>query len=93
MYLDHEHIIYAESHSRHTLVHTSDGIYEATESLSAIAKLYQDLLVRFHASYLVNPAFVRDVTRCKVTLQDGRELPIPEKKYTAVKRELAERMG
>jgi len=36
---------------------------------------------------------VRDVTRCKVTLQDGSELPIPEKKYTAVKRELAERMG
>lgn len=36
MYLDHEHIIYAESHGRHTLVHTSSGTYEATESLSAI---------------------------------------------------------
>lgn len=34
IYLDHERIMYAESCGRHALVHTSDGIYGATESLS-----------------------------------------------------------
>lgn len=84
---------YIESKGTHSLIHTEDSAHESVETLSSIAQRHSDLFVRCHASYLVNPAFVRDVTRCKVTLQDGSELPIPEKKYTAVKRELAERMG
>lgn len=92
MYLDHERIIYAESRGRHTLVHTSSGTYEATESLSTIAKLYQDLLVRCHASYLVNPAFISSILRFQVELCDGTILPIPEKKYTTVRALLEQRM-
>ncbi len=93
MYFNCSDIIYIESKGTHSLLHTEDGAHESVETLSSIAQRHGDLFVRCHASYLVNPAFVRDVTRCKVTLQDGSELPIPEKKYTAVKRELAERMG
>lgn len=92
MYLDHEHIIYAESCGRHALVHTSDGIYEATESLSTIAKLYQDLLVSCHASYLVNPAFISSISRFQVELHDGTILPIPEKKYTTIRALLEQKM-
>lgn len=93
LYFNSSDIMYIDSKGTHSLVHTEDGVYESVETLSSIAQRHSDLFVRCHASYLVNPAFVRDVTRCKVTLQDGSELPIPEKKYTAVKRELAERMG
>lgn len=92
MYLDHERIIYAESRGRHTPVHTSSGTYEATESLSTIAKLYQDLLVRCHASYLVNPAFISSILRFQVELCDGTILPISEKKYTTVRALLEQRM-
>ena len=92
VYLDHAHIMYAESCGRHTLVHTPDGIYEATESLSTIAKLYQDLLVRCHASYLVNPAFISSISRFQVELRDGTILPIPEKKYTTIRALLEQRM-
>ena len=84
--------MYAESCGRHALVHTSDGIYEATESLSAIAKLYQDLLVRCHASYLVNPAFISSISRFQVELHDGTILPIPEKKYTTIRALLEQKM-
>lgn len=92
IYLDHEHIMYAESCGRHALVHTSDGVHETTESLSAIAKLYQDLLVRCHASYLVNPAFISSISRFQVELHDGTILPIPEKKYTTIRALLEQRM-
>ena len=93
VYIAHDRIIYAESHNRHTIVHTPDGTYEATESLSTIARLYEDLLVRCHASYLVNPAYVTGVSRFQAELEDGRTLPIPEKRYTAVRALLERGMG
>ena len=94
LYLDWNDIVYAESLGRHTKVHTSGGhTFESVETLSSIARRYAALFIRCHASYLVNPAYVRGVTRCKLTLSSGVELPIPEKKYTAVKAQLAARIG
>ena len=46
-------------------------------------KQYGDLLLRCHQSYLVNPGYIRNIRRFKLTLSDGTQLPIPEKKYTA----------
>ncbi len=36
--------------------------------------------------YLINPRHVTGIRRFQVTLSDGKELPIPEKKYTAFKK-------
>lgn len=94
LYLDWSDVVYAESMGRHTLVHTRAGhTFESVETLSSVAQRYAGLFVRCHASYLVNPAYVRGIMRCKLTLSCGAELPIPEKKYTAVKAQLAERIG
>ena len=94
LYLNWDDVVYAESLGRHTLVHTSDGnTLESVETLSSLARRYSSLFVRCHASYLVNPTYVRGITRCRLTLSSGVELPIPEKKYTAVKARLAARIG
>ena len=93
IYLDASDVIFAESKGAHALVHTTRGTLEAAETLSAIARRYPALFVRCHASYLVNPTAVRGVERCRATLADGSVVPIPEKRYTAVRRELAERLG
>ena len=93
VYLDKDDVIYAESKGAHALVHTEADTFEAAEPLSAIARRYPGLFVRVHASYLVNPAFVRGVSRCKVTLEGGAEVPVPEKRYTAVRAELASRVA
>lgn len=52
---------------------------------------YPDLFVRCHASYLVNPQYVSEIRRFRIRLQNGIELPVPEKKYMAVKTELQKR--
>ena len=52
---------------------------------------YPDLFVRCHASYLVNPQLVSEIRRFRIRLQNGIELPVPEKKYMAVKTELQKR--
>ena len=87
-YLDLEQLIYAETQGNHTLLHTTNGEYESIDPLARLEARYGEYLVRSHQSYLVNPSFVQEVRRFELTLEDGKTLPIPEKKYTVVKSRL-----
>ena len=82
------HILYAETvkHSGNLQIHTEDGPIIIRETLSEFEKKYPESFLRIHSSYLLNPAHVADIRRFVVTLSDGTALPIPEKKYTQVKR-------
>lgn len=75
---------------QHSAVYMRDGIISAAESLAVIQRTYPDLFLRIHSGYLINPYHVRDIRRFSVTMADGTVLPVPEKKYTAVKRALLE---
>lgn len=48
--------------------------------------------LRIHSSYLINPECVSKIERFAVTPSDGTRLPVPEKKYTAIKRQLLSRL-
>lgn len=89
-YFNSLHILYIESTDRstHSRVHTLEGPYDAIERLRYFEEKFGDTLLRAHASFLVNPLYVRSVTRFRLTLSDGTTLPIPEKKYTAFKKKL-----
>ncbi|MFR6367219.1 LytTR family DNA-binding domain-containing protein [Gallintestinimicrobium sp.] len=52
-------ILYAETHGRHTILHTTDQVYESVERLSALAERYGAFFIRCHESYLINPSFVQ----------------------------------
>ena len=67
-------------------VHTADGTLTVNGALPEFEEKDPGLFLRIHASYLINPAHVRQVRRFAVTLSDGTELPIPEKKYTKIKK-------
>ena len=68
---------------KHSVLHTANGTVEVMVSIAALEKQYAHLYLRCHQSYLVNPHYLRSIRRFTVTLTDGTELPIPEKKYTA----------
>ena len=68
---------------KHSIVITTDGEIEVASTISMLEKRYGKLFLRCHQSYLVNPEYITNIRRFKVTLSDGVELPIPEKKYTA----------
>lgn len=91
LFLNSRQVLYAETARSHTVIHTVEGDYESVESLQTLGIRYPDLFVRCHASYLVNPQYVTGIRRFRITLQNGVELPVPEKKYTAVKTELQKR--
>lgn len=85
-------ILYVEKvkMSSHLLVHTMSDSITVSRNMRDMEQQCQSL-VRIHTSYLVNPRHVKEVHRFALTMSDGRELPIPEKKYTAVKKMLTEK--
>lgn len=91
VYLNWSWVMYAETKGTHAVVHTIDGSFESVQSLRLIEKRYSDLFVRCHESYLVNPDYVARISRLRIELTNGKILPVPEKKYTAVKAILTER--
>lgn len=93
LFLNSRQILYAETARSHTVIHTVEGDYESVESLQTLMNRYPELFVRCHASYLVNPQYVSEIWRFRIRLQNGIELPVPEKKYMAVKTELRKRCG
>ena len=93
IYLNWSSILYAETHGRHTILHTTDQVYESVERLSALAERYGAFFIRCHESYLINPSFVQKISRFQVQMTDGRVIPIPEKKYTAVRELLLSRQS
>ena len=67
----------------HSILHTADESVEIFDKVIDLAKACPHLFLRCHQSYLVNPGYIRNIRRFKLTLSDGTQLPIPEKKYTA----------
>ncbi len=83
LYTRPEQIIYMESKGTHTLIHLESQTFECINRLSTIKT--NEKLIKVHASYIVNPRHVRTIQRFYLTLNDGTKIPVPEKKYTAVK--------
>ncbi|MBQ9384015.1 MAG: LytTR family transcriptional regulator, partial [Ruminiclostridium sp.] len=82
-------VIWIESTSEHRcILHLRDKTITVRCSLSDLEKQTEGTLIRVHSSYIINPLDVRAVRRFKVELSDGSVIPIPEKKYTAVKKKL-----
>ena len=88
LYTSPEQILYMESMGNHTRIHLISQTFECTKRLSEISKKINHGFLRCHASYLVNPLYVESIERFALTMTDGRKIPVPEKKYTAVKADL-----
>lgn len=87
-----DQLLYIETIKRSSrlCIHTTTEEVIASGSLPQLEREYPENLLRIHASYMVNPACVARIERFTVTLSDGTRLPVPEKKYTKVKRRILE---
>ncbi len=85
LYTSPEQILYLESIGNHTLIHMFSQTFECIDRLSVINKRISTGFIRCHSCYLINPLYVTSIERFALTMSDGIKIPIPEKKYTAVK--------
>lgn len=83
-----DHILYIETVKRAAKlrIHMRNDTLTINETLQEFEKKYPGLFLRIHAGYLLNPVHVREIQRFFVTLSDGTQLPVPEKKYTQIKK-------
>ncbi len=85
--------IEADSAKKHCIIHAKTGDVTVQGTLGDIEKKYPGLFLRCHQTYLVNPNYIRKIRRFALTLADGTELPVPEKKYTAFRAATAKALG
>lgn len=84
------YILYIETVKRSAKlrIHLRNDTLDANGTLPEFEEKNPGLFLRIHSGYLVNPVHVREIRRFSVTLSDGTKLPVPEKKYTQIKRQL-----
>jgi len=82
------HLLYIETIKRTAKlrIHTSTDTIIVNGTLQDFEKTYSDFLLRIHAGFLINPECVSKIERFTVTMSNGAKLPVPEKKYTTIKR-------
>jgi len=78
-------IMYLESRSRRIRLRTVDGVYFFYGAISdEEKKLSRYDFIRIHKSYLVNPLYVRRISRRWLTLKNGETLPVSERRYKEI---------
>lgn len=74
-------------------MHTAEGGLEIEGLLRDIEPQLPGVFLRVHRSYLVNAAHVLRLRRFALELSNGMEVPVPERRFTAVQRELSLRLA
>lgn len=85
-----EEIQYVEAFSHRISVVTTKGIYELRKPLSEMETLLGEGFVRCHRSYLLGLHFVAGLSKTKVTLDNGTELPLSRSAAAMVHRAFIE---
>ena len=85
---DLDKLQYCEVMGRTLLFHRQDGVVmDSAGRLDDLCEQLKDYdcFIRCHRSYLVNLAYVQNISSKAVTMCDGTELPIPHGKYSELK--------
>ena len=83
-------VISAHSQGKRTLVHCVGQDVVVPQFLGEVMAELDGTLVRVHRCHAVNPSHVSVLAPGAVTLDDGTDVPVPERRFREVKDALAE---
>ena len=84
-------VTWIENIGSHCVIHTNDGKeIECKNTVNEVNKMYPRKFYRPHISYLINLHYVESITRFEIKMRDDTIIPVPEKKYTGVKKDITE---
>lgn len=87
-FVELDEIVYIEAASTHCVLHLTEGRVTVKSKISELAAQLPQQFCRIHRSYLVNVNYVVKTSRYELVLCDNIVLPVPEKKYQAVKQKI-----
>lgn len=88
-YVNPDDILYIEAEGKRSVVHCLEATFSIASLISEVAKQMPGTFLRVHRSYLVNTAHISGMRKFMLELSDGTEIPIPERRYIEVRREIA----
>lgn len=82
-------ILYIESASKgkRSIVHTRDQDIHCIHRVKYFMEEYPGIFIQPSVSYIVNPLYIKKISRFQAELWNGRILHIPEKRYTSFKKD------
>lgn len=87
-YVELADIIYLESNHNQVIWHCVEFDVVVRDSLKNLEGRLREPFVRIQRGYIVNKQHVRKIQRCEVQMSNGDILPIPSRKYIAVREQL-----
>lgn len=81
-------VIYVEAIGPYCIINFMNKSITVRKLLHDIVSLFPSYFYRFHRSYFVNCSYITKIERYSITLVTGMCLPIPEKKYNTVRKEI-----
>lgn len=87
-------IVYLSSEDKYTVLYSEDNHYVDYMSLNEYERMLEPYgFCRIHRKYLVNLAYHHSMSKGKVTLLDGTELPISRRKEAVCRARLLQMLG
>ncbi len=81
-------IVMIETEGHKCLIKLKDRTYQIYEKLEDLEERLKGLgFLRTHKSFLVNMEHIRNINSYILTLDDGKEIPVPKARYKQVKQE------
>lgn len=81
-----DEIMLVEAQAGHSVLHCVDRRIEVCTRMAQHAAALPECFIRVHRSYLVNVHYVIGIKRFALHLCNGLVVPVPEKRYTRVRR-------
>ena len=92
-YIDPVRVLYIEADGKRSLIHETDGAATSVNILlNDVQAQLPGTFLRVHRSFIVNAAQVTGIRKFMLELADGTQIPIPERRYGVVRREMALRV-
>lgn len=81
-FIDKKDIIYVEAALKYTMIHTTERVYKTKTIFRSIELETEDLLIKCHRSYMINPMRIKRIDNLEIELTNGDIVPIsrPKKK-------------
>lgn len=92
-FINPEEILYVEAIKNKCILYLADKTIVTKKPITEMENLLPINFSRIHRSYLVNCNWVASISRFQLELKGGVTLPLPEKRYTAIRDSIREKLS